>query len=114
MDYRFFSSGDGNDMADGVGGFMAITPEMAEHGARPAWISYLPPDSWGCGNDFSMADCPAAPSLFHADWVQEIPQSLTTLRAYRARLLARPSVARCIEAARPYRHYFPLGAPNRD
>lgn len=44
MDYRFFSSGDGSDMADGVGGFMAITPEMAEHGARPAWIGYLAVD----------------------------------------------------------------------
>jgi predicted enzyme related to lactoylglutathione lyase len=41
MDYRFFSSGDGSDNADGVGGFMAITPEMAEHGARPAWVGYI-------------------------------------------------------------------------
>ena len=44
MDYRFFSSGDGSVMADSVGGFMAITPEMAEHGARPAWIGYLAVD----------------------------------------------------------------------
>ncbi len=44
MDYRFFSSADGSNMADGVGGFMAITPEMAEHGARPAWIGYLAVD----------------------------------------------------------------------
>jgi uncharacterized protein len=44
MDYRFFSSGDGSDMADGVGGYMAITPEMAEHGARPAWIGYIAVD----------------------------------------------------------------------
>ncbi len=41
MDYRFFSSGDGSDIADGVGGYMAITPEMAEHGARPAWVGYI-------------------------------------------------------------------------
>lgn len=44
MDYRFLSSGDGSDMADGVGGFMAITPAMADHGARPAWIGYLAVD----------------------------------------------------------------------
>jgi glutathione S-transferase len=25
-----------------------------------------------------------------------------------------PSVARCVEEARPYRHLFPLGAPDRD
>jgi predicted enzyme related to lactoylglutathione lyase len=41
MDYRFFSSGDGSDNKDGVGGYMAITPEMAEHGARPAWVGYI-------------------------------------------------------------------------
>jgi uncharacterized protein len=44
MDYRFFSSGDGSDNKDGVGGYMAITPEMAEHGARPAWVGYIKVD----------------------------------------------------------------------
>jgi hypothetical protein len=41
MDYRFFSSSDSSDNMDGVGGYMAITPEMAEHGARPAWVGYI-------------------------------------------------------------------------
>ena len=36
------------------------------------------------------------------------------LKAYRARLLAHPIVARAVEEARPYRPYFPLGAPDRD
>ena len=36
------------------------------------------------------------------------------VRAYRRRLLARPSVARAVDEARPYRSYFPLGAPDRD
>lgn len=44
MDYRFFSSGDGSDATDGVGGFMAITPEMAAGGARPAWVGYIAVD----------------------------------------------------------------------
>ncbi len=44
MDYRFFSSGDGSDMADGVGGYMAITEDMAAHGARPAWVGYIKVD----------------------------------------------------------------------
>jgi hypothetical protein len=35
-------------------------------------------------------------------------------RAYRARLLARPSFARAVEEARPFRPLFPLGAPDRD
>lgn len=69
---------------------------------------------WAVGDSFSLADCAAAPSLFYADWTHEIPANLTHLKAYRARLLARPSVARCIEDARPYRPYFPLGAPERD
>ena len=41
MDYRFFSSGDGSDTKDGVGGYMAITADMAAGGARPAWIGYI-------------------------------------------------------------------------
>ena len=69
---------------------------------------------WACGGDFSMADCAAAPSLFYADWVHEIDAAFANTRAYRARLLARPSVARAVEAARPHRHLFPLGAPDRD
>jgi glutathione S-transferase len=66
------------------------------------------------GEDFTLADCAAAPSLFYADWVHRISESYPVLRAYRARLLARPSVARCVEDARPLRHLFPLGAPQRD
>lgn len=70
--------------------------------------------TWAVGDGFTLADCAAAPSLFYADWVRPIPEALAHLRAYRARLLARPSVARCVEEARPYRGYFPLGAPERD
>jgi glutathione S-transferase len=69
---------------------------------------------WACGGDFTMADCAAAPSLFYADWVHAIDAAFPNTRAYRARLLARPSVARAVEAARPHRHLFPLGAPDRD
>lgn len=56
VDYRFFSSGDGTNMADGVGGYMAITPDMAEHGARPAWIGYIGVDDV----DASVASIKAA------------------------------------------------------
>ena len=62
----------------------------------------------------TLADCAAAPALFYADWVHEFDPRYTNLRAYRARLLTRPSVVQCVEAARPYRHFFPLGAPDRD
>ena len=70
--------------------------------------------TWAAGDNFSLADCAAAPALFYADWTHSIPDSLITLRAYRARLLARPSFARAVEEARPYRPLFPLGAPDRD
>ena len=70
--------------------------------------------TWAAGDGFTMADCAAAPALFYADWTHPIAASYPLLRAYRARLLARPSFAQAVEAGRPYRHYFPLGAPDRD
>ncbi len=80
-----------------------------------AWLDEsLAGRTWGAGGDFTMADCAAAPSLFYADWAHPIPPTHENLRAYRARLLARPSVVRAVDEARPYRSYFPLGAPERD
>jgi glutathione S-transferase len=69
---------------------------------------------WAGGAEFSMADCAAAPSLFYSDWVHEIDERFGNLCAYRRRLLERPSVARTIDEARPYRKLFPPGAPDRD
>ena len=69
---------------------------------------------WAAGDTFSLADCGAAPFLFYADWAHRIPASLMHLHAYRKRLLARPSVVRAVDEARPYRGLFPLGAPDRD
>lgn len=79
------------------------------------WLeSNLPDADWACGADFTLADCAAAPSLFYADWVRPIPGTHPRLKAYRARLLTRPSVVRAVDGGRPYRQYFPLGAPDRD
>ncbi|MCY1482593.1 Stringent starvation protein A [compost metagenome] len=69
---------------------------------------------WAAGDGFSLADCAAAPALFYADWVRPIDAAFANLRAYRQRLLARPSYARAVDEARPYRELFPLGAPERD
>lgn len=69
---------------------------------------------WAIGERFTLADCAAAPSLFYADWVEEIGPDRPRLAAYRARLLAHPIVARAVDEGRPYRHFFPLGAPDRD
>ncbi len=79
------------------------------------WLeSWMESREWAAAGRFSLADCAAAPALFYADWVHPIAPELTALKAYRARLLARPSVARAVDEARPYRSYFPLGAPDRD
>jgi glutathione S-transferase len=69
---------------------------------------------WAAGGGFSLADCAAAPALFYADWVHPIGQAFSTVQSYRRRLLARPSFARAVDEARPYRPLFPLGAPDRD
>ncbi|MBO0749594.1 MAG: glutathione S-transferase family protein [Porphyrobacter sp.] len=73
------------------------------------WLSanLLPPH-------VSLVTCAAAPSLFYADWVERIPDDCPRLAALRAELLALPPVSRCVEDARPYRAYFPPGAPDRD
>ena len=82
--------------------------------AAYAWLEdRLGEDGWLAG-DFSLADCAAAPALFYADWVHPIPEAQRKLRAYRARLLARPSFARAVDEARYFRPYFPGGAPDRD
>jgi glutathione S-transferase len=69
---------------------------------------------WATGTTFSLADCAAAPSLFYADWAHPISKQFSRVRDYRRRLLARPSFARAVDEGRPYRPYFPLGAPDRD
>ncbi len=69
---------------------------------------------WAAGEDFSLADCAAAPALFYADWAHPVSAEFRNVKAYRQRLLARPSFARAVDEGRPYRHFFPLGAPDRD
>ena len=77
-----------------------------------AWLDgHMAGRTWASGDRFSLADCGAAPALLYADWTYAIPKTLGHLHAYRARLLARPSYARALDEARPYRHLFPLGAP---
>jgi glutathione S-transferase len=80
-----------------------------------AWLDRtLAGREWAAGDRFSLADCAAAPFLFYADWTHRIDPSFANVIAYRQRLLARPSFARAVDEARPYRPFFPLGAPDRD
>ena len=90
-------------------------------GARETALAYdwleanLPGEPLGGRREHSpWRTAPPRPSLFYADWVEEIGDERPKLTAYRARLLAHPVVARAVDEGRPYRHYFPLGAPDRD
>ena len=65
---------------------------------------------WIAGDTFTMADCAAAPALFYADMVAPFGDH-ERLTAYYRRLRARPSFARAVDEARPYRHFFPLPWP---
>jgi glutathione S-transferase len=64
------------------------------------------------GDAFTIAECAAAPGLFYAlgihPWDEDAHPQLT--RYYRA-LARRPSFAKVIEDARPYRDLFPLRWP---
>ncbi len=76
------------------------------------WLERRLGTAWAAGDQFSLADCAGSSALFYADWVQLIPSG--RLRDYRIRLLAHPAVARVVDEARPYRNFFPSGAPDRD
>jgi len=63
---------------------------------------------WAAGDNFSIADCAAAPALFYAAIVSPFSPGHTNLARYFERLMVRPSVRRVIGEARPYFQYFPL------
>ncbi|AGI24689.1 glutathione S-transferase family protein [Pseudomonas sp. MT3] len=103
-------SGDAGKREDGL----AVATQRLEHAYGWLEAHLAASDPWANGDDFTLADCAAAPALFYADWTHRIGDAYPVLRAYRARLLARPSFARAVDEARPYRPLFPLGAPDRD
>jgi len=65
--------------------------------------------TFAAGEDFSLADCAAAPALHYADKVHPFRDRSPALGAYLARLEARPAFARVLAEAEPYRHLFPQG-----
>lgn len=121
---RFFDLHVMNAMQLAVDGALSGDPVKRQDGLALAeekleraygWLEgHLPGKHWAAGAEFSLADCAAAPSLFYADWTHRISDAYPLLRRYRARLLARPSFARAVDEARPFRSLFPLGAPSRD
>jgi glutathione S-transferase len=63
--------------------------------------------TWAMGEDFTMADCAAAPALYYANLVQPFGDTHKDAWRYFERLSARPSFARAVEEAEPYRKMFP-------
>jgi glutathione S-transferase len=64
--------------------------------------------TWTMGDDFTLADCAAAPALFYANTVVPFGETQRALRAYLDRLMARPSFARVLDEAQPYFPLFPM------
>jgi glutathione S-transferase len=63
---------------------------------------------WAASADFSLADCAAAPALFYASTLQPFHDDHHHLQAYFERLMARPSVRRVLDEAKPYFSMFPF------
>ncbi|MXP42686.1 glutathione S-transferase family protein [Altererythrobacter soli] len=105
---------------DNPGKGLRDSPDAAEVAAGQARLrqAYAWLERWLGENALpphvSLVTCAAAPSLFYADWVEPIPADCPRLAALRAELLALPAVVRCVDDARPYRAFFPYGAPDRD
>ena len=62
---------------------------------------------WAMGDDFSLADCAAAPALFYGSMVAPFGEPEKNLSAYFERLKARPSFARVLKEAEPYFNMVP-------
>lgn len=69
---------------------------------------HLATSTWAAGPHFSLADCAAAPALFYAMTVEPFPQTHLHLRAYFENLVARPSVKRVLDEAKPYFSMYPF------
>jgi glutathione S-transferase len=67
---------------------------------------------WAAGASFTVADCAAAPALFYTRAVHRWDHDgHPNIARYYRELMARPSVARVVDEARPWRKVFPLPWP---
>jgi glutathione S-transferase len=93
--------------------FRAVQRDMAPE-RRALAVAYAMIDerlegrSWAAGEEFSMADCAAAPALFYASTLVPFAEGSHNLAAYFERLMARPSVRRVLEEAKPYFSMYPF------
>lgn len=90
----------------------AAEPGVTAHARASLDRAYAAADRHLAGRDwlaggFGLADCAAAPALFYAGILHPF-DAHPRLAAYFERLLARPSVARVLDEARPVLHLFPF------
>jgi glutathione S-transferase len=64
--------------------------------------------TWAMGDAFGMADCAAAPAMYYANLVMPLGDAHRNAAKYLGRLMERPSFARAVEEAKPYRSLFPM------
>lgn len=64
---------------------------------------------WAMGDDFSLADCAAMPSLYYGNRLEPC-SAFRNVSAYLDRLKARPSFVRVLKEAEPYFDLFPKDA----
>jgi glutathione S-transferase len=64
--------------------------------------------TWFMGDEFTLADCAAAPALFYANTVLPFGSAQHNLAGYLDRLMARPSFGRVLKEAEPYFSLFPM------
>jgi len=64
--------------------------------------------TWAAGEDFTLADCAAAPTLFYIDEaITPLAGPYPALAAYLGRLKERPAYARALKEAEPYMGMLP-------
>ncbi|MBN8867156.1 MAG: glutathione S-transferase family protein [Solirubrobacterales bacterium] len=98
---------------EGEGDAFGVNQAREDLDGSYAYLNDLLTDQWAAGEEFTIADCSAAPSLHYARAVHRWDEgALPGLTAYFERLMARPSVARVVDEARPYREIFPPGWPD--
>ena len=74
--------------------------------------AHLAERAWATGATFTLADCAAAPPLFYMRAVHRWDErGQRNVRGYYRDLMARPSIARVVDEARPWRDIFPLPWP---
>ena len=99
-------SGDGRRPEGSKDPYGAEAARKAIIAAYGMLVSDLGDKTWLMGEDFSLADCAAAPALSYASMMVPFGEEHAPVVRYLDRLKARPSYARVLEEAEPYMAMF--------